>query len=96
MDGQRHTQAIASLKVLNGDVWIELLVTSPLSKGLIRDLTVQLETLKTALKNEGYHEIKAGCSDELRVKWTKKLFGFEKIQEVTVGDKVWHVVSLCF
>jgi hypothetical protein len=96
LDGRQNTQAILWLKWINGDVWGEFYTEKSLDRKAIRRWTCQLEELKDWLRSEGHNVIYAGCSDEARVKWVTKLFGFEKIREVTVDEKVWTVVAMCF
>lgn len=95
-DGRLSSQATLYLKEIDGKVWAELDCKSPLDRNAIRRFTVILEELKDRLRAVGKTEIYAGCSSEQRVKWVSKLFGFEKIREVTVDGKIWSVVVMCF
>jgi hypothetical protein len=94
--GQPHTPEILCLKELNGDLWAEVLVTTPLDRKAIRRWVGAMEELKIQLKAEGYTRILAGCGTPQSEKWAHKLFGFEKIKEVTLDDQKWSIVALCF
>lgn len=92
MDGLQNTQGIAYLKLINGEFWIEFLTGCPLNRDAIRKWIRQFEGIKDDLRAAGYNEIFAGCSDEHRVKYAVKIFGFEKVKEYPMGT----VVHMCF
>lgn len=95
-DGLLNTQETLSLKLLNGDLWVEVDNPAPLSRDKIRKWVVFTEQLKTELRSLGYTRVLAGCSNLQRVKWASKLFGFEPVKEITVDGHSWHIVQLCF
>ena len=72
------------------------MISAPLDKQFIRNWTKITEELKIKCRQAGFDEVWAGCSDDKRVKYLVKLFGFEKVKEVTVDGSVWSVVRMCF
>lgn len=94
--GQPGTPEILLLKELNGEFWAEVLVTQPLDRKAIRRWTAAFAELTEKLKAEGHTRILAGCKTPQSEKWACKLFGFEKIKEVTVDNQKWSVVAMCF
>lgn len=90
-DGQLNTLGTLYLKEEDG-LWIEFLTLSPLNRAAIREFQESLKDLCWLLKQNNYTELNAYCSTEQRVKWAKKLFNFEKIEETAMG----HHIRLCF
>lgn len=96
MAGQPPTQEILSLKDINGDLWAEASIGDPLNRKNLRRQLAALEELKPKLKELGYNRILAGCGTQKSEKWAIKMFGFEKIEEVTLDNQKWSIVALCF
>jgi hypothetical protein len=95
-DGQQNTQALLYLKVIDNRLWAEFYTDTPLDRKKLRQWVYMLEDIKEICRREGFNEIYAGCSDTGRVKWVNKMFGFEKIEEISVEQSNWSVVRLCF
>lgn len=83
------------LKLINDQWWVEFDTKTPLTRNKLRLWKKTFPIFKTFLLSKDYHELLGGCSTPSRVKWAT-MFGFQKIKEITVDDKVWFIVSMCF